>query len=285
MTDQYHFGLVGHNVAYSKSSEIFQAIFDYLKIAGRFELFDIRPERFADDFQKLASSGVQGLSVTIPYKKEVIPYLNDLDPVAQALQAVNSIHLNGDRQCGFNTDCYGFSLPLRSHHEPLKKGSALILGCGGGARAVVYALYTDYEIKSCTVVGRDSERLRSFKQSLSGQLPNIEINTRRIGTGKPPGRDTWDIVVNCTPLGGFNHPDESPLPAWLDWSAMRIYYDLSYNPDNKLVAAAQEAEVVAIDGSAMLVGQALRSFYLWTGTKLPFEPIYKDVFGVEPFRR
>jgi shikimate 5-dehydrogenase len=60
---------------------------------------------------------------------------------------------------------------------------------------------------------------------------------------------------------------------------MRIYYDLSYNPDNKLVATAQEAEVVAIDGSAMLVGQALRSFHIWTGTKLPFEPIYEDVFG------
>ncbi len=279
MTHQYHFGLVGHNVAYSKSPEIFEAVFDHLKIAGRFELFDIRPEQFADDFQKLASSGVQGLSVTIPYKKQVISYLNDLDPVAQALQAVNSVHLVGGKLCGFNTDGYGFSLPLRPHHEPLKKGTALILGCGGGARAVVYALYTDYEIKSCTVIGRDSERLRSFKQLLSGRLPNIEINTRRIGTAKPPMRYAWDIVVNCTPLGGFNHPDESPLPAWLDWPAMRIYYDLSYNPDNKLVAAAQEAEVVAIDGSAMLVGQALRSFYLWTGTKLPFEPIYKDVFG------
>ena len=279
MMRRYHFGLVGHNVAYSKSSEMFQAIFDHLKITGRFELFDIRPEQFADEFQKLASSGVQGLSVTIPYKKEVIAYLNDLDPVAEALEAVNSIHLDGGKLCGFNTDGYGFSLPLRSHFERLKNGSVLILGCGGGARAVVYALYTDYEIRSCTVIGRDSERLRSFKQSLSGQLPNIEINTRRIGTSRPPKCDAWDIVVNCTPLGGFNYPDESPLPAWLDWPVMRIYYDLSYNPGNKLVAAAREAEVVAIDGSAMLVGQALRSFYLWTGTKLPFEPIYKDVFG------
>ncbi len=279
MTQHYHFGLVGHNVAYSKSSEIFQAVFHQLQVEGQYELFDIEPDQFPARFKTLAVSDIQGLSVTIPYKRQVIPYLNDLDPVAKALEAVNSIHCDGNRCCGFNTDCYGFSLPLRPYLERLKSGRALILGCGGGARAVVYALYTDYQIKGCTVVSRDSDRLREFKRSMGKQLPNIEITTRRLGTSKPPVLSAWDIVVNCTPLGGFNHPDESPLPAWLDWSAVRIYYDLGYNEDNRLVATARAAGLIAIDGSAMLVGQALQSFYIWTGRKLDFEPIYKVVFG------
>ena len=279
MTESYRFGLVGHNVGYSKSSDIFQAIFKQLDADGSFEVFNISTEQFADQFRKLIESGVQGLSVTIPYKNEVISFLDDLDPVARALQAVNSIHLAGGQSCGFNTDCYGFSLPLRSHAERLKNGEALIFGAGGGARAVVYALHTDYEIGCCTVMARDATRLKSFKQGLVKQLPNIRISTRQIGSSKKPERDTWDIVINCTPLGGWNHLTDSPVPGWFDWSSVRLYYDLNYNADNNLVATARRSGVEAIDGSAMLVAQALQSFYIWTGRKLLFEPVYADVFG------
>ncbi len=279
MTDPYRFGLVGDNVDYSKSAEIFQAIFKHLDADGSFEVFNFSTEQFAAGFRKLIASGVQGLSVTIPYKNKVIEFLDDLDPVARALQAVNSIHLDGRHSCGFNTDCYGFSLPLRSHSERLKNGTALILGAGGGACAVVYALHTDYEIGCCTVMGRDGTRLKSFKQGLVKQLPNIRISTRQITTNNRPERVTWDIVVNCTPLGGWNHPTESPLPRWFDWSSVRLYYDLNYNTDNNLVGTARQMGVETINGSAMLVGQALRSFYIWTGLKVPFEPIYSEVFG------
>ncbi|MDH3891575.1 MAG: shikimate dehydrogenase [candidate division Zixibacteria bacterium] len=279
MTAPYRFGLVGHNVGYSKSSEIFEAIFKHLAADGSFEVFNIATEHFAEQFHKLIESGVQGLSVTIPYKSKVITFLDDLDPVARALQAVNSIHFNGGACCGFNTDCYGFSLPLHPHAERLKNGSALILGAGGGARAVVYALHTDYEIGCCTVMARDSTRLKSFKQELVKQLPNIRISTRQFANNKKSERDTWDIVVNCTPLGGWNHPTDSPLPEWLDWTAVRLYYDLNYNVDNSLTREAERAEIPYLDGSAMLVGQALQSFYIWTGLKVPFEPIYSKVFG------
>lgn len=279
MTEPYRFGLVGDNVGYSKSSEIFQAIFKHLDADGSFEVFNFSSEQFAKEFPKLTASGVQGLSITIPYKNKVIAFLDDLDPIARALQAVNSIHLDGGHCCGFNTDCYGFSLPLRSHAERLKKGAALILGAGGGARAVVYALHTDYEIGCCTVMARDGTRLKSFKQGLVKQLPNLRISTRQMGRSKRPGRVTWDIVVNCTPIGGWNHPTDSPLPEWFDWSSVRLYYDLNYNADNNLVACARRSGVEFIDGSAMLVAQALQSFYIWTGLKVSFEPIYAEVFG------
>lgn len=279
MTEPYRFGLVGHNVGYSKSAEIFKAIFKHLEVDGTFEVFNFTTEQFADRFRKLTASGVQGLSVTIPYKNRVIELLDDLDPIARALQAVNSIHLDGGQSCGFNTDCHGFSLPLRSHAERLKNGAALVLGSGGGARAIVYALHTDYEIGCCTVMGRDGAKLKSFKQGLVRQLPNIRISTRQTESSKRPDRDTWDIVVNCTPLGGWNHPTDSPFPGWFDWSSVRLYYDLNYNADNSLVAGARQSGVEAIDGSAMLVAQALQSFYIWTGVKVQFEPIYSEVFG------
>jgi shikimate dehydrogenase len=279
MTDQYYFGLVGHNVGYSRSPQIFEAVFDHLGTAGRFEMFDVAPKDLTTRIQQLAISDIQGVSVTIPYKNQIIPYLNDLDPVAKALQAVNSVRFEDGRSCGFNTDGYGFSLPLARHSGALKNGTALVLGNGGSARAAIYALYTDYEIGGCTVVGRDSERLRTFKRSLAGPAPQLEINTRRYGAGRSAMATPWNIVVNCTPLGGWNHPDESPLPAWLNWSAVRIYYDLNYNENNRLIAAARQAGATAIDGSAMLVGQALRSLHIWTGQTVQFEPVYERVFG------
>ncbi len=279
MTEPYRFGLVGHNVGYSRSGAIFRAVFRTLGIDGTFEHFDLSPDNFDQEFRHVLKSGVQGLSVTIPYKYNVIELLDDLDPVAEALRAVNSIHIGPEQCCGFNTDCYGFSQPLLPLAEKLKNGSALILGSGGGARAVVYALYTDYEIGSCTLMARDGARLKSCKQSLLRILPQLTVSTRQVGSSKRPNGDLWDIVVNCTPLGGWNQPAESPLPSWFDWANVRLYYDLNYNADNSVIAEARNASVPVFDGSAMLVGQALQSFYIWTGHKIPFDPIYQEVFG------
>ena len=90
--------------------------------------------------------------------------------------------------------------------------------------------------------------------------------------------DDLDIIVNCTPAGGWNQPDGSPLPESFSWPAGRIYYDLNYNQGNKVLIEARSAGLRCIDGSSMLVGQALQSYYLWTGHRVAFDAVYKDVF-------
>ena len=269
--------MIGHNTAYSKSPDIFKAIFAIKNVSGSFVNMTATPDEFETRFKELAAGDIQGLSITIPYKRVVIPFLDDIDPVATALEAVNSVWVKNGTLNGFNTDSHGFSLALRPHAEKLKHGRALVLGCGGAAKAAVYSLYTYYEVKEFTVVARNAEHLDEFRKSLQRQISGIALTTVVMGTSVTD--DQPDIVVNCTPVGGWNSPDSSPFVIGFNWPQGKIYFDLNYNTDNQLVAAARSVGMIAIDGSMMLVGQAIRSFNIWTGEDVNFDEVYRRVFG------
>ncbi|MCH7689868.1 MAG: shikimate dehydrogenase [candidate division Zixibacteria bacterium] len=280
MSEFYKFGLIGQNVAYSKSADIFKAIFELKGLDGSFENFDLDSENeFDKKFKSLMTKKICGLSVTIPHKKRVIPLLNDISAVAEALEAVNSISVENGLLHGHNTDVFGFSLPLRTFTEKLKHGRAMILGCGGSARAVVYSLYIDYEISEFNVIGRSIDKLQQFKTSMKEILRNSNIETSSITDCADALSKDFSIVVNCTPLGGWNHRDNLPFPENFNWDNIRIYYDLNYNQGNLAISQALDKNVIAFDGSQMLVGQAVRSFDIWTGQTVEIDAVYSKVFG------
>ncbi len=272
------FGVIGQRISYSKSPDIFKAIFEVTGIDGRFEIFSFEPEELGERMRAFRELGMRGLSVTLPYKAAVIPYLDETDPVAARLNAVNSISFDSGRLIGHNTDWSGFGFALHGHGDRLRGGRALVFGNGGAASAAVYCLVHDFHIGTVTVVGRDMNNLSAFKSLLESSLPadSVVIETANISTFEPTS--SYDITVNSTPLGGWNHPGESPLPENFDWASTQIYYDINYNADNLLVKQARDAGVIAIDGSRMLVAQAIHSFELWTGRTVGFEPIYTAVF-------
>lgn len=277
MSQQFQFGLIGRNISYSRSVEIFEAIFNHFDATGRFELFSLEPDDLHTQLRQLSLNGYKAFSVTIPYKQLVIPELDEIDNVASRLQAVNSIVVSSGRLLGYNTDCYGFSLPLKQHVGALRSGQALILGCGGAAKAVIYALSSDMNMKHVTVVGRSAKKLAQFKSEAESFVDGMEVETlewsklNKVSLGKP------DIIINCTPLGGHNLPDDNPFVG-SGFPDCRIYYDLNYNHNNKLIELASRSGRITIDGSAMIVGQAVRSFDIWTGLSVPVEEIYQRVF-------
>ena len=279
MSEFYKFGLIGQNISYSKSADIFKAILKLKGLKGSFENFDLDSENgFDEKFKTLMMREICGLSVTIPHKKRVIPLLNDISAVAEALEAVNSISVESGILHGHNTDIFGFSLPLKPLSERLKHGRAMILGCGGSARAVVYSLYTDYEISEFSVIGRSSDKLQQFKASMKEILKNSHVGTATIAECSDELTKEFSIVVNCTPLGGWNYRATLPFPENFNWGNTRIYYDLNYNHGNIAVRQALENNVQAFDGSQMLVGQAVRSFDIWTGQTVDFDAVYDNVF-------
>ncbi|HOP06769.1 MAG TPA: shikimate dehydrogenase [candidate division Zixibacteria bacterium] len=274
------FGLLGHNIGYSKSVDIFMAIFDHLGLQGSFVNFDYLPDNFETEFTRFRENEeVAGLSVTIPFKRRVISLLDELHPVARALDAVNSIAFQNGKMIGFNTDRDGFGWPLQKYTSRLKHSHAAVLGCGGSAKAAIYALHTDYEVDRITVFGRSREKLSVFKESLNRAIEPLQLHTEPIHTLGQTNPKGFSIVVNCTPLGGANHPDKSPLPSDFVWPSGKIYYDLNYNKNNQLVRQAVEHGLTVLDGSAMLTAQALKSFEIWTGQTVPFEPIHQAVFN------
>jgi len=279
MKSSYTFGVVGHRISYSRSPELFQAIAGIRNFTCNFVLHDIAPEDFNTSFPEVLKSGIDGFSVTIPHKTRVIKHVNHIDAVAEKLGAVNSVCVRGGVAYGFNTDGYGFALPLDAHRAMLQGSTALVFGAGGAAKAVVNCLSNDLGLKTIFVLGRNETRLDAFADSMRAHCDKSEIRTLTLSRYDSIRGDDYSIVVNCTPLGGWNHPDESPFDDNFNWRAGRIYYDLSYNDHNKLVSQAAEYGMIAFDGSAMLIGQALRSFYLWTGQSVDFDPIYEAVFG------
>jgi len=280
MTERLKFGLVGYNIQYSRSPEIFQTIFDMTGTVGEFELYDLSHSEFDQRFGELVNSGIDALSVTTPFKMEVARYMDNLDEIAGAIGAVNSVHIKGGKLSGYNTDCHGFAFALRPFESRLPQTKALVLGCGGAARAVVYSLVHDFHIASVTVAGRKVTKLQEFQHLMTACIGEAVL-TLMAYPQLESIRDTteFELIVNCTPVGGGNMKNTSPLPDAFSWPSGKIYYDLNYGDQIPVITQASDAGLSTIDGRKMLVAQALRSFELWTGRKVPFEPIFERVCG------
>jgi shikimate dehydrogenase len=208
--------------------------------------------------------------VTIPFKTDIIRYLDTLDPSAGSLQSVNSIQILHGSLTGYNTDQFGFSAMLTS--TKISPGArALILGAGGASRAVIASLL-DAGIQVTICCRNETQYAESValcfekKSSVSYHRWSESIDS-----------DGFQVVVNTTPLGGANNAS-APCPLPFE-NTTGIYFDLNYNAENRWLAAARLAGWETYDGSRMLIWQAIRSFEIWTGRKVEFQVIYQRVFG------
>jgi shikimate dehydrogenase len=279
MRDGLHFALLGENIRYSQSPEVFQALYRALGREGRFEIVSLKRDDPRGSLNQLVLEGIRGFAVTIPYKQEIVECLDDIDPIAHKVGAVNAIAVEEANLYGYNTDCHGFAYPLINLGKRTIGNRALIAGCGGAARAVAYSLCHDFGMHDLTILGRSAEKLAQFRESIESRLERARIHTEVVGSSMNAENAGFDIIVNCTPLGGWHHPNASPFPESLVLPSGKIYYDLNYNEGNQLVTRARERGMTALDGSGMLVAQAVKSFAIWTDQQVPFVDIYRAVFG------
>ncbi|HSA99543.1 MAG TPA: shikimate dehydrogenase [Anaerolineales bacterium] len=271
-------GLIGYPLGHSLSPKIHTAALQACGLEGDYSLFPIHPDdkqSLKDLLARLRSGEVQGLNVTIPHKQNVMPYLDELTATARVIGAVNTIYLREDKLIGDNTDAPGFLSDLQrflttktGRHRILK---ALVLGAGGSARAVVYALLNDgWEV---TLIARRIEQARQ----LASSFPAYEIDTMHYEsfTLHPT---TFSLLVNATPVGMTPNIGHSPWPANLPFPPQAAIYDLVYNPrETKLVRDACSQGLSATAGMGMLIEQAILSFEIWTGHKPPREVMFEAV--------
>lgn len=279
MTAPIRLALVGRTISYSKSPDIFRAVFDACGVVGSFELVDVEESDLESSIRSLRQGGYAGFSVTIPYKECVAPLLDECSRTVQIVGAVNCVAIGSSgRLTGHNTDCYGFGLALLGVRDMIGGGHAAIIGYGGAARAAAFSLVTTFGTNQITVVGRDESRMADFARWLQKTAPSVTVGTAALDSFKGSASGDVAILVNCTPMGGFNSPDQIPVGARFDWRQVGVYYDLNYNHDNRALAAARDANVIAIDGRMMLIGQAVRAFEIWTGLAVSAESIRARVF-------
>ena len=282
MSEKYHFGLLGHKIAYSQSPDIFAAIAKHTDSRISFDLFDITPLDLAFFMQRIQAHDLTGLAVTIPHKEAILPHLQETDQVASSLGAVNSIRVRPDSLTGYNTDWEGVAQSLAGFEKQINNGRVLLLGTGGIARAVVYAVCRNFKLKELNIVGRSKEHLANLHDTCSRfDLACQAIEREAFDAGK----EKYHLVVNCTPLGGWHYPNVTPLPDGLEWRQIGVYFDVNYNSDNLFVEAARKSKVAAIDGRLLLVAQAVKSFELWTGQSVDIEKVYRSVYRSKPVVR
>src|SRR5262245_906971 len=247
------YGLVAGSVSHSVSMAMHNAA---LRATGRNAVYLPFPAATADDFVSFGRAlGIKGASVTIPHKVSLFDRMDEVDAVARRVGAINTIRVSEDgKWVGGNTDVSGFLQPLRER-VPLDGLRAAVLGAGGAARAVAVALASSGSI--VWVHARDRRKAQAIATLTSAQVGPW-----------PPVPGSWDLLVNCTPVGMHPHVDETPIPQ--DQLTGRYVYDLVYNPrSTRLLREATAAGCETIGGIDMLVAQAHEQFQWWTGAKPP----------------
>jgi shikimate dehydrogenase len=251
--------VIGWPVEHSRSPLIHNFWIGQHALKGEYRREAVKPEEFPAFIKELAQRGYAGANVTIPHK-EVAMTLSEPDDRAQAVGAANTLWFEGDTLRSTNTDVEGFLANLDQTTPGWDRGleSAVVLGAGGGARAVVYALLAR-EVKRIAVVNRTRERALALRAQFGARV-------------QPAG---WDeiggllgnagLLVNTTTLGMVGQP---PLEIDLRGAAALVVADLVYAPlETGLLAAARARGLRTADGLGMLLHQAVRGFELWFGLR------------------
>lgn len=262
--------LIGYPLEHSISPAFQQPAFDHLGLDVRYQKWETPEPGLAAAVDRLRDPSVLGANVTIPWKEKVMPLLDESSDTAARIGAVNTVVNRDGRLMGFNTDAEGFvSALLEGAGYRLRNRKVVVLGAGGAARAVVFALLNE-EVTSVTVFNRSNERsrllVRSFARS-AGRIPLEAPPWEELAESRAL-RDC-NLVVNCTSMG-MKHGDvesQSPLMAG-DIPADALVCDLVYNPqETPLLREARKAGAATLGGLWMLVHQGAASFELWTGQR------------------
>ncbi len=240
---KYKYGLIGKNISYSFSRQYFTEKFKKLKLEdSKYVNFDLQS---IEEFSKMDFNTIAGFNVTIPYKEQILKFLDIIDDEAKEIGAVNTIKIIKDNQLvGYNTDFYGFQESLKLFLKPHHK-KALVLGTGGASKAIIFVL------KKLNIA-----YLVVSRNPVKAQISYQDITEKVI--------DKCTLIINCTPLGTHPDIDKSPNIPYQFMTSQHLLYDLIYNPEKTSFLSKGERQGAAIcNGLKMLELQAEKAWEIW----------------------
>lgn len=248
------FGLIGEKLGHTFSPVIHKEILNNIKVSGDYGVLEFDRNYVPNIVGSLKEYNYTGVNVTIPYKSDIMPYLDEISYEARKIGAINTIHFIDDKTVGYNTDYFGFGKLLSYNKIDVKNKSALILGTGGASRAVVQYL-EDNNINSIQFASTNVENSKSkydrYKIYSYDKLHEL---------------DKTHIVINCTPVGMFKDKDNTPINKE-HLSKFHVAVDLIYNPlETTFLRQARELGLKTANGLYMLVAQAVKSQEIWNNT-------------------
>lgn len=262
-------GVIGDPIEHTLSPAIHNAAFDHLKLDFIFLAFRVKAADLENAVRGMRGLGIHGLNVTMPHKSTVISFLDEVDPTVQFLGSANTILNKDGKLSGFNTDGVGALKALRENGTELSEKKVLLLGAGGAAKAIAFALAE--EVGELAVLNRATEKAKELAEAL-GRMFNKKV----VGGALSPDAIAKnlrgsDVLINATSVGMHPEANQSIVtPQWLrsDLTVM----DIVYNPvETKLAKDAKAAGAKVISGVEMLIYQGAASFEIWTGRSAPIE--------------
>ncbi len=271
-------GLIGHPVAHSLSPVMFRAAFREVGLDWSYHVFDVPPDDLESAVLAIRALGLRGVNVTIPHKVAVIPYLDELDPQARSIGAVNTVCNEGGRLVGYNTDVVGVLGALEMAGFWPQGRSAVILGAGGAARAAAFAL-AGAGVTRLHVANRSRARAESLAEAVAGGHPAVELTW----SGLEEVPVDADLLVQATAVGMAPLEDGCPLPEEFPLGPDTTVLEMVYSPvETVLVKRARRAGARVVTGLSMLAYQGARSFELWTGVRAPVRTMWEALRGRRP---
>jgi shikimate dehydrogenase len=267
-------GLLGNPVEHSLSPAIHNAAFE--KMGLNFVYLAFKVEDLPGAVKGLRALGnLRGFSVTIPHKVAIMPLLDEVEPTAKNIGAVNTIVIESGRLIGSNTDASGALRALTEAGAGIRGEKVAMLGSGGAARAIAFALAAGAGIAKLTLLGIDEKErtalAKDLKAKTSLQLADGTITDDALRRAIEESK----VLLHCTPLGMHPNVRESCVPASLLKPHLTVM-DIVYNPlETKLLADARAAGCKTIRGIEMFLNQAVGQFELWTKQKAPADVMRK----------
>ena len=260
-TERY--AILGFPLEHSVSPKIHNRAFNDYGMNAHYGKKAVHPDEFDQVIPRLKKENWRGFNVTIPFKERILPFLDWIEETAKAIGAVNTIKVENGRWLGFNTDWSGFLRPIREELPEFRR--CLVLGAGGAARAVTFALVKEVKPELLMIANRTKERADTLSDELR------KFGTREIKTATPDslektGEQLFDLIVNTTSVGMGDLKDQLVVEPAHFAHTKTLVYDLVYKPPLTLfLQHAQHAGLRTINGFPMLIYQAEEAFRIWTG--------------------
>ena len=263
-------GIIGNPLEHSLSPRMHNLTLGKMGLNYLYLPLEVAPDRLKEAVVGLRALNFKGVNVTIPYKKAVIPYLDELSPEALACGAVNLIKNENGCLIGFNTDGRGFMSSLTEEGVgPIKR--ALLIGAGGAAHSIAYEL-TMAGTEQLSILDLDPAKacdLARFVENLpGGQATGAQMSDELFNR---LSQDS-DLIINCTPVGMYPDIENTPIIALDNVRSTTVVYDLIYNPiTTRLLSIAQVKNLKTINGLSMLVHQGALTLQILTGETPPID--------------
>lgn len=269
--------ILGNPLEHSYSPRMHNRVFNKLNMDYCYWPVEVSAENLSTVFAGLTKMNVAGFNVTIPHKMRIVELLDELDPLASAIGAVNTICLKDGRTKGYNTDGQGFLKALETDHDmSIDNKNIFIIGCGGAARAIAMTL-AFHGVGKVFLCNRTISKADALAAEINEKISNCAEVVTQTPAEMAVAMPACQVLINSTGIGMHPNVDALPIDETLLFKEL-VVADIVYNPlMTRLLQAAQNSGCRIVNGLGMLVYQGAEAFKLWTGVMPPVQEMFEEV--------